>query len=89
MHPPLRVEVPDEERAERLRLELQPLWAETVRVGGHYEVFIDLVDHNPESRVVAALSRIDTWLASAGLLSVRVHLDGTSYLLHPPPLTLP
>jgi hypothetical protein len=43
-----------------------------------------LIEMNPERRIVNALSAIDAWLASAGIGSVRVHLDGSSYTLHAP-----
>jgi hypothetical protein len=85
MHAPLRIEVPDERQAASLRRHLQPFDVETVVVDGHCEVRIQLVEVNPERRVVSALTAIDAWLATAGVPSVRVHLDGSSYTLHGPP----
>jgi hypothetical protein len=84
MHPPLRIEVPDERYAAALRRHLQPFDVETVAVDGHCEVRVELVEANPERRIVNALSAIDAWLATANISSVRVHLDGTSYMLHAP-----
>jgi hypothetical protein len=86
MHAPLRVELPDEAHAESLRRLLRPFEVETVAVDGGLEVQIDLLDRNPEARVVDALDVIDRRLLSAGLPSVRVHLDGSSYTLHAPQL---
>jgi hypothetical protein len=86
MHPPLRIELPDEGCAESLRRLLQSFEVETVAVNGSFEVRIDLLDRNPEARVVDALNTIDRWLPTAGLPFVRVHLDGSSYTLHAPPL---
>jgi hypothetical protein len=86
MHPPLRVELPDEAHAESLRRLLRPFDVETVPVNGSFEVQIDLLDRNPEARVVDALNTIDRWLLTAGLPYVRVHLDGSSYTLHAPPV---
>jgi hypothetical protein len=82
MHPPLRVEVPDETQAAALRRLLQPYGVEAVAVNGHFEVRIELIDRNPESRVVDALNAIDRWLLTAGIPFVRVHVDGSSYTLH-------
>lgn len=84
MHPPLRIEVPDEAHAERLRGYLQTFDVETVAVDGHWEVRVGLFDRNPERRVVTALSAIDAWLSTAGVSSVQIHLDGSSYTLHAP-----
>ncbi len=84
MHAPLRIEVADESQAQSLRRRLQPFDVETVRVDGHVEVRVVLIEMNPERRIVNALSAIDAWLASAGIGSVRVHLDGSSYTLHAP-----
>lgn len=84
--PPLRIELPSRPLAESLRNSLRPFEVETVPVRGHYEVLVHLHDLNPEQRVVDALSGIDAWLAAAGLDAVRVHLDGSSYTLHAPPL---
>ena len=55
-------------------------------MNGGFEVRIDLLDRNPEVRVVDALNTIDRWLLTAGLPFVRVHLDGSSYTLHAPPV---
>jgi hypothetical protein len=85
MHPPLRIEVPDERHAESLRRHLQPFDVETVAVDGHCEVRVELVEINPERRIVNALGGIDAWLATVDIPSVRVHLDGSSYMLHGPP----
>ncbi len=84
-HQPLRIEVPDETHAAGLRRRLQPLDVETVDVDGRVEVRIELVDRNPENRVADVLSAIDSWLPTAGLAFVRVHLDGSTYTLHAPP----
>jgi hypothetical protein len=84
MHPPLRIEVADERAADALRRHLQPFDVETVTLDGHCEVHVHLVEHNPERRIVSALSAIDAWLATAAVRSVRVHLDGSSYVLHGP-----
>lgn len=86
MHPSLRIELPDESRAESLRRLLQPFDVETVAVNGSFEVRIDLMDRNPEARVVDALNVIDRWLLTAELPFVRVHLDGSTYTLHAPPM---
>ena len=84
-HQPLRIEVPDEAHAAELRRRLQPFDVETVAVDGRVEVRIELLDLNPESRVVNVLNAIDGWLPAAGLEFVRVHLDGSTYTLHAPP----
>lgn len=86
MHPPLRIELPDESRAESLRRLLQQFDVQTVAVNGSFEVRIDLLDRNPEARVVDALNVIDRWLLTAELPYVRVHLDGSTYTLHAPPV---
>jgi hypothetical protein len=85
MHPELRIELPDEARAESLRRLLQPFEVETVPVDGYVELRIALLDRNPEGRVVDALNAVDTWLLTAGLASVRVHLDESTYTVHAPP----
>lgn len=85
MHEPLRIEVPDEAHAAGLRRQLQPFEVETVDVDGHVEVRIELLDRNPEGRVVDVLNAIDGWLPTAGLTFVRVHLDGSTYTVHAPP----
>jgi hypothetical protein len=84
MRPPLRIEVPDEAHAEMLRRHLQPFDVETVAVDGYYEVQVELRDRNPQSRIVNALNAIDMWLLTAGLPSVQVHLDDSSYTLQAP-----
>lgn len=85
MHPELRIELPDEARAESLRGLLEPFDVETVPVDGYVELRITLLDRNPEGRVVDALNAVDTWLLTAGLASVRVHLDESTYTVHAPP----
>jgi hypothetical protein len=84
MHSPLRVEVPDEASAQALRSYLQLPDVEVVAVNDHYEVRVEMVGHNSERRVVAALNRIDLWLVASGVPFVNVHLDGGSYELHAP-----
>jgi hypothetical protein len=84
MQPPLRIELPDLAHADALRRHLQPFGVETVAVNGHCEIRIELIDRNPERRVVDALNAIDLWLLSSGLTSVRVHVDGSSHTLHAP-----
>ena len=84
MHPPLRIELEDPTLVEDLRRQLQPFDVDTVTVDGHAEVQIHLTQRNPESRVVSVLNAIDAWLLTAGVPSVRVHLDGNSYTLHAP-----
>jgi hypothetical protein len=78
----LRVEVPDETLAASLMRRLQPLSVQRIAVDGHYEVGVELRERNPEQRVVKALSSIDAWLATSGLPSVRVHVDGCTHTLH-------
>jgi hypothetical protein len=78
----LRIEVPDQKHAETLRRCLQPDGVETVAVEGHCEVRVDLLDLNPDNRIVAALNAVEQWLQSAGLAFVRVHLNEHSYTLH-------
>ena len=85
MHSQLRIEVSDEAGAETLRRHLEPFDVETVVVDGFYEVQVELCDRNSERRVVSALNAIDVWPLTAGLSSVRVNLDGSSYTLHAPP----
>jgi hypothetical protein len=87
-HQPVRIEVPDETHAAGLRRRLQPFDVETVAVDGRIEVRIELLDLNPERRVVDVLNAIDSWLPTAGLAFVRVHLDGSTYTLHAPPPSL-
>ena len=84
MHPPLRIEVSDETLAEDLRRQLQPFDVDTVTVDGHAEVRIHLTQRNPEGRVVDALNAIDSWLLTAGVPFVRVHMDGSTYTLNAP-----
>lgn len=88
MHPPLLIEVDDERLAESLRRHLQWFEVDAVEVDGHWEVRVDLLERNPHGRVVDALSAIDDWLTVAGIPSVRVHVDGTSYTLQAPPRSL-
>jgi hypothetical protein len=89
MRPPLTVELPDQLQAVSLRSRLQLFDVETIAVDGHWELRINLVDQNPESRIAAALNAIDAWLAADGVNSVRVHLDGSSYTLHVQPVLRP
>ena len=84
MHPPLRVVLPDEARARSLRDALEPFWVEIDAVDGHYEMSIELVDRDPDSRVVNALGVIDRWLMTADLPFVQVHLDGAAYTITSP-----
>ena len=84
MHPPLRIEVADEALAEDLRRQLQPFDVDTIAVDGHAEVRIHLTQRNPEGRIVDVLNAIDSWLLTAGVPSVRVHLDGNGYTLNAP-----
>ena len=84
MHPPLRIEVPDELHATTLSRQLQPFGVDTIAVDGRYEVQVELIARNPERRVTSALNAIDTWMLTAGLPSVQVHLDGTAYTIHAP-----
>jgi hypothetical protein len=84
MHPPLRIELVDVAGAESLRAHLQPFTVETTTVDGGPELQVELFDRNPERRVVDVLNAIDTWLLAAGVASVRIHLDGSSYTLHAP-----
>ena len=83
MHPPLRIEVPDDEHAASLRRHLQPFDVETHTVNGHCEVSVDFV-WNPRSSVVDVLNAVDGWLLTADLPLVTVHLDGSSYTLSAP-----
>ena len=85
MHPPLRIEVPDDLNATTLRRELKPFGVEIIAVDGHYEVQVELIDRNPEQRVTSALNAIDAWLVTAGLPSIQLHLDGDTYTIHAPP----
>lgn len=84
MHPPLRIEVSDASLAEDLRRQLQPFDVDTIVVDGRAEVRIHLTQRNPERRIVDVLNAIDSWLLTAGVPSVRVHLDGNSYTLNAP-----
>jgi hypothetical protein len=83
MQPPLRIEIPDEQRAVSLRRSLQPHDVETKAVDGHFEVRVDLIKRNPESRIGNVLSAIDQWLQNADLPFVQIHLHGIPYTLHP------
>ena len=87
MHPPLRVVLPDEARARSLRRALEPFGVEIQAVDGSYEVLVELVERNPERRVVNALDVIDRWLLNGDLPFVRVHLDGTLYTINAPVVT--
>ena len=90
MRSPMTIELPDQLQAVSLRSHLQLFDVETVAVDGHWELRIQLREHNPESRVVTALNAIDTWLALDGVESVRVRLEGISHTLHArPPATTP
>ena len=84
MHPPLRVEVPDEAHATSLLGYLQPFEVEMHTVNGHCEVSVDFVVRNPGSSVVDVLNAVDRWLLTADLPHVTVHLDGSSYTLSAP-----
>ena len=84
VHPPLRVELPDEARARSLRRALEPFEVEIEAVDGHYEVSVELIDRNPESRVVNALDVIDHWLMTGDLSFVQVHLGGAVYTINSP-----
>ena len=53
-------------------------------VDGHYEVTVELIETNPERRVVNALNVIDDWLTSGDLPFVQVHLDGAVYTISSP-----
>jgi hypothetical protein len=86
MRPPLTIELSDEAHATALRRHLQPFDVDTVAVDGRWEVRIQLVERNPESRIVNALHAIDTWLLTSEVAEVRVRLDGSSYTLHTPPM---
>ena len=89
MHRPLRIEVPDEQHATSLSLSLQTYEVERQAVDGQFEVRVNFVERNPESRVGKVLNAIDEWLLTAELPFVRIHLDGTSYTLHRPTLEPP
>jgi hypothetical protein len=84
VHSPLRVVLPDEASAHSLRRALEPIGVEIENVDGHYEMSVELVDHDPESRVVNALGAIDRWLTTGELLFVQVHLDGAVYTITSP-----
>lgn len=84
MHPPLRIEIPDRSHATTLRRHLHPFGVDTVAVDGHYEIHVELIDRNPETRVTKALHAVDRWLLTADLPSVQVHLDGNTYTIHAP-----
>ena len=85
MHPPLRIELPDEQHAASLRRFLQPYDVETQTVNGHCEISVAFVERNPERRITDVLNAIDQWLPTAGLPLVKVHLDGSAYTLSAPP----
>jgi hypothetical protein len=84
MHPPLTIELPDEGMAEACRQRLHAFDVDAVEVDSHWELRIQLLERNPESRVTTALHTIDEWLTETDLDFVRVHLDGTSHTLHAP-----
>lgn len=81
VHPPLRVVLPDEARARSLRAALEPFGVEIEPVDGHYEVSVELIDRNPDGRLVSALSAIDRWLIAEDLPFVQVDLDGAVYTI--------
>ena len=84
MHPPLRVVLPDPERARSLGRALEPLGVELDALDGHYELSIELVDGNPESRVVDVLGVIDRWLLAGDLPYVQVYLNGAVHTINSP-----
>jgi hypothetical protein len=83
MRPPLKIVVPDEQRAVSLRRSLQPHYVETQAVDGHFEVRVALMRHNPESRIGSVLNAIDQWLQNADVPCVQIHLHGVPHTLHP------
>ena len=85
MYPHLTIELPDETLAEELRRHLQSFDVDAVEADSHWELRIHLLERNPESRVTNALHALDSWLPAAGVESVRVRLDGSTYTLHAPP----
>ena len=85
MGPPLKIEVPDETLAEQLRVRLRAFDAKVEQIDGRYDISVELIEVNPERRVVNVLNAIDTWLVTAGVEAVRIHLDGSVYTLHAPP----
>ena len=84
MHPPLRITVPDQSLVDALRHRLRSFEVEARPVDGHVDLEIALRDRNPERRINDVLKTVDRWLASSGVASVQVHLDGTTYTLHAP-----
>ena len=84
MNPPLTIELPDEDMVEALRQRLHAFDVDTIELDSHWELRIQLLERNPESRVTRALHEIDEWLTDAGIDSVRVHLDDSSYTLNAP-----
>ena len=86
MNAHLTIELPERQLAEDLRRELQPFDVDVLAIDGHWELRIHLFEQNPEGRVTRALHAIDGWLPSSGVDSVRVHLDGSTYTLHAPPV---
>ena len=44
MHPPLRIDVPDDQHAASLRHHLQGFGVDTVAVDDHFEVHVDLIN---------------------------------------------
>jgi hypothetical protein len=91
MQSPLKIVVPDEQRAASLRHSLQPNYVETRAVDGYFEVRVALMTHNPASRIGRVLTAIDQWLQNADVPSVQIHLSGVPHTLRPtdaqPPAT--
>jgi hypothetical protein len=84
MHSYLTIELPDEFLANELRREMQSFDVDTVDADDHWELRIHLLERNPESRVTSALHVVDSWLATAGVRSVRVRLNDSAHILHAP-----
>jgi len=80
--PHLTIELRDAAMAEELRRRLRSFDVEAVEADGHWELRIHLRERNPESKVTAALSAIDGWLAVSAVDQLSVRLDGSSYTLH-------
>ena len=89
MHLPLTIEVPDEQRAVSLRRSLKPHYVETQAVDGHFEVRVNLMKHNPESRMGKVLNAIDQWLQNADLPFVEIDLHGSPHTLYPTEVQAP
>lgn len=77
----LRVQVGDETLARQLCRRLQGFDVEAIPRNGHSEIYLRLVERNPERSIEAALTRIEEWLREAGLDAVEVHVDQTRYTL--------